>query len=303
MPAIRSASQYRRRRPYVTFVNQAKTGAAKSDAAIDLSGDVRDAAGHHVVTITGTQAPGPSILYAYRVPEPKVFAQAAFTVALQDAGVTVVPPASPTPAPVGPFDPANLVARHVSPPLSEDAYITLKVSDNLHAGLMPYMWAVYLAHAKSDYLKAGFALENKMLAGAGLDVNQAIQEDGLGSSAYFTPDFMVHYLAWVRLQQWYPLLLRGLPILGVDGTLASIQTKSVARGKVFAKTGTDGGEDYLGDDEFVQKGLAGYMTTRGGRHVAFAFYVGTIKGKPHEDTGHFAGEVLGAMATATYTSI
>ncbi len=119
---------------YVTFVNQAKTGAAKSDAAIDLSSDVRDAAGHHVVTITGTQAPGPSILYAYRVPEPKLFAQAAFTVALQDAGVTVVPPASPTPAPVGPFDPANLVARHVSPPLSEDAYITLKVSDNLHAG-------------------------------------------------------------------------------------------------------------------------------------------------------------------------
>jgi len=289
--------------PYVTFVNQAKTGAPKSDAAIDLSSDVRDAAGRHVVTITGTQAPGPSILYAYRVPEPKLFAQAALTVALQDAGVTVVPPASPAPASVGPYDQANLVASHVSPPLSEDAYITLKVSDNLHAGLMPYMWAVYLAHAKSEYLKTGFALENKMLAGAGLDVNQAIQEDGLGSSAYFTPDFMVRYLAWIRLQQWYPLLLRGLPILGVDGTLASIQRKSVARGKVFAKTGTDGGQDYLGDDEFVQKGLAGYMTTRGGRHVAFAFYVGTIKGKPHEDTGHFAGEVLGAMATATYTSI
>ncbi len=49
-------------------------------------------------------------------------------------------------------------------PLSEDVYITLKVSDNLHAALMPYMWAVYLAHAKSDYLAAAFALEARMLA-------------------------------------------------------------------------------------------------------------------------------------------
>jgi PBP4 family serine-type D-alanyl-D-alanine carboxypeptidase len=289
--------------PYVSFVNTAKTGAPKSDATIDLSKDARDAAGRRVVTITGTQPPGPSVLYAYRVPEPALFAQAAFAVALQDAGVTVAPSSAPAAPPAGPYNPSNLVAQHVSPPLSEDVYITLKVSDNLHAGLMPYMWAVFLAHAKSDYLKAGFGLENKMLAGAGLDVNQAIQEDGLGSSAYFTPDFMVHYLAWVRAQSWYAMLLRGLPILGVDGTLVSIQRKSVARGKVFAKTGTDGGQDYLGNDEFVQKGLAGYMTTRGGRHVAFAFYIGTIKGRPHEDTGHVAGEVLGAMATAAYTSL
>lgn len=289
--------------PYVTFVNAATTGPAKSDATIDMSNDVRDPSGSHRVTITGKQPAGPSVLYAYRVPEPKLFAEAAFAVALRDAGVTLAPSAATATVSPGPYDPANVVARHVSPPLSEDVHITLKVSDNLHAGLMPYMWAVYLAHAKADYLKAGFTLENRMLLAAGLDVNEAIQEDGLGSSAYFTPDFMVHYLAWMRAQRWYSVLLRGLPILGVDGTLAQIQRKSPARGKVFAKTGTDGGQDYLGDDEFVQKALAGYMTTRGGRHVAIAFYVGTIKGKHDEDTGHFAGEILGAMASAVYTSL
>ena len=289
--------------PYVRFVNRATTGAPKSDATIDMSADARQSDGSHVVTITGAQPSGPSVLYAYRVPEPKLFAEAAFKVALTDAGVVVDEPKTPSAEPAPPYDPANLVAKHVSPPLSEDAYITLKVSDNLHAGLMPYMWAVYLAHAKSEYLKAGFALEANMLAGAGLDVSQAAQQDGLGSSAFFTPDFMAHYLAWVRTQKWYPYLLRGLPIMGVDGTLVSIQKTSPARGKVFAKTGTDSSTNYLNNGEIVEKGLAGYITTRGGRHVAFAFYIGAMNGPHDENTGEVAGQILGGMAAATYLNL
>ncbi len=286
--------------PYVEFLNRAKTGSAKSDATIDLSADARDARGNHVVTITGSQPVGPSVLYAYRVPEPKLFAQAAFTVALEGAGVTV----AGTPDGAQHSYPAeNLVAKHVSPPLSEDVYITLKVSDNLHAVLMPYMWAVYRGHATSDYLKNGFALEARLLTGAGLDVDQAAQQDGEGGSAYFTPDFMVHYLAWARAQAWYPQLLRGLPILGVDGTLVDIQRSSPARGKVFAKTGTDGGDNDLSGGSTIEKGLAGYTTTRSGRHVAFAFYIGAMNGPHGEDTGHVEGEILGGMAAATYESL
>jgi PBP4 family serine-type D-alanyl-D-alanine carboxypeptidase len=289
--------------PYVTFVNRATTGAKKSDATIDMSDDVRDGSGHHTVTITGTQPPGPSVLYGYRIPEPAAFARTAFTLALNDAGVSVQP-ASSTDATRSPaaYVPANLVAQHVSPPLSEDAYITLKVSDNLHASLMPYMWAVYLAKAKSDYLKAGFALEEQMLTKARLDLNQASQSDGYGG-AYFTPDFMVRYLAWARMQSWYSYLLRGLPIMGVDGTLVDIQTQSPARGKVFAKTGTDGGDNDLNGGSTIEKGLAGYITTRGGRHVAFAFYISAMNGPHGEDTGSVAGQILGAMAAATYLNL
>lgn len=291
---------------YVRFINKATTGAPKSDATIDMSADHRDdQSGRHVVTIVGTQPAGPSVLYAYRVAEPVSFARDVFEQTLRDAGVSLVLPTSVpalsivSPATSSYYIPANLVAQHVSPPLSEDAYITLKVSDNLHAALMPYMWAVYLAKAKSDYLKAGFRLEAQMLTRAGLDLNQAAQSDGYGG-AYFTPDFMVHYLAWARGQSWYRYLFRGLPIMGVDGTLVDIQTKSPARGKVFAKTGTDGGDDYLGGGGTIEKGLAGYITTRGGRHVAFAFYIGTMKGPHGEDTGPVAGQILGAMASATY---
>jgi PBP4 family serine-type D-alanyl-D-alanine carboxypeptidase len=291
--------------PYVNFVNKAITSARKSDATIDLSSDTRNADGTHTVTITGMQPAGPSVLYAYRVPEPKVFARYAFQAALADAGVvyqripSAVSPLPPTPAD---YTPANLVAVHLSPPLSEDAYITLKVSDNLHAALMPYTWALYLAKAKSDYLKTGFALEARLLRNAGLDLSQASQSDGYGG-AYFTPDFMVRYLAWARMQSWYRFLLRGLPIMGVDGTLVDIQRSSPARGKVFAKTGTDGGDNDLSGGSTIEKGLAGYTTTRDGRHVAFAFYLGAMNGPENEDTGHVAGEILGEMAAATYESL
>jgi len=293
--------------PYVTFVNHATTAARKSDATIDMSKDVRDASGLHTVTITGVQPAGPSVLYAYRVTDPKGFAENAFTVALKDAGI-VFEPAQPgsgngtTNVLYDPGHPGDLVAKHVSPPLSEDVYITLKVSDNLHAAMMPYTWALYRAKAKSDYLKAGFALEARMLSAAGLDVNQAAQYDGYGG-AYFTPDFMVHYLAWARAQSWFRFLLRGLPIMGVDGTLAGIQKSSPARGKVFAKTGTDDSDNFLNGGETVEKGLAGYITTRGGRHVAFAFYLSAMNGPHDEDTGHVAGEILGAMAGATYLNL
>jgi PBP4 family serine-type D-alanyl-D-alanine carboxypeptidase len=292
--------------PYVTFLNRATTGGTKSDATIDMSADVREASGHHVTTIVGSQPLGPSVLYAYRVPEPRSFAEAAFATALVDAGVSLqVQPAlsvSPSMSRAS-YVPANLVAQHISPPLSEDAYVTLKVSDNLHAALMPYMWAVYRAHATSDYLKQGFALEAKLLQGAGLDLSQAAQQDGEGGTAFLTPDLMVHYLAWAHAQSWYSALLRGLPIMGVDGTLWNIQRSSPARGKVFAKTGTDDSDNYLNGGGVYEKGLAGYTTTRSGRHVAFAFYIGAMNGRHDEDTGELAGQILGAMAAAAYAQL
>lgn len=301
--------------PYVKFINDAMTGARKSDATIDMSLDHKTSDGDHVVTIKGSQPVGPSVLYAYRVTDPKRFAEDAFIVALDDAGIAFEAPdylrdvsdSAPAPGQGNPYElqkyaNLNLVAQHVSPPLFEDVYITLKVSDNLHAALMPYTWAVYLAKAKNGYLKSGFALEARMLSSAGLDLNQAAQYDGYGG-AYFTPDFMVHYLAWVRGQSWFRYLIRGLPIMGIDGTLASIQTKSPARGKVSAKTGTDGSDNFLTNGEIVEKGLAGYITTRGGHHVAFAFYLSAMNGPHDEDTGHVAGEILGGMAAATYLSL
>ncbi|MGB6060728.1 MAG: D-alanyl-D-alanine carboxypeptidase/D-alanyl-D-alanine-endopeptidase [Candidatus Aquilonibacter sp.] len=299
--------------PYVRFVNKATTGKAGSEPSIDMSNDVTQPDGTHVVTITGATPLGPTILYAYRVPNPDVFAQMAFAFILQGMGITIT--AHPGAAPFDPatakanYTAANLVATHTSPPLSQDVRITLKLSDNLHAAMGPYTWAVHLAPAPhTDLLAQGFALERAMLVKAGLDVNSASMEDGLGVSAFFTPDFMVHYLAWVRTQPWYDDFHNGLPIMGVDGTLFNIQNDSPAAGKVFAKTGTFGAADELNAGEIITaKGVAGYMTTRNGHHVAFAFYINRTSGKgsiyDDKDIAHANGELLGAMATATWLSL
>jgi D-alanyl-D-alanine carboxypeptidase/D-alanyl-D-alanine-endopeptidase (penicillin-binding protein 4) len=110
--------------PYVTFVNASTTGAAKSEPTIDLPSDKTNPDGSHTVTITGALPVGKGILYSYRVPEPQRFAQAAFIVALRGAGVTVRTPSGAAffnhDAVAPSYVPANLVARHVSPPLSED---------------------------------------------------------------------------------------------------------------------------------------------------------------------------------------
>jgi PBP4 family serine-type D-alanyl-D-alanine carboxypeptidase len=287
--------------PYVQFINRSTTGKAGTEPTIDMSNDVTQPDGTHVVTITGAIPSGPTILFAYRVPNPDVFAQMAFADILQNLRVRITVPPS-----AAPF---NLVASHTSLPLAQDVRITLKLSDNLHAALGPYTWAVHLAPAPHrDLLAQGFALERKMLRNAGLDVNSASMTDGLGVSAFFTPNFMVHYLAWVRTQPWYDDFHNGLPIMGVDGTLFNIQNDSPAADKVFAKTGTFGAPDELNAGEIITaKGLAGYMTTRSGHHVAFAFYINRSSGKgsiyDDKDIAHANGELLGAMATATWLSL
>ncbi len=299
--------------PYVQFVNKTTTGKVGSEPSVDMSNDVTQPNGTHVVTITGTTPAGLPILYAYRVPNPEVFAQMAFANILQNLRVTITAPAS-----AAPFDPTvakssytvqNLVASHTSPPLAQDVRITLKLSDNLHAAMGPYTWAVHVAPTPhTNPLAQGFALERAMLQRAGLDTNSASMTDGLGVSAFFTPDFMVHYLAWVRTQTWYNDFHNGLPTLGVDGTLFNIQNDSPAAGKVFAKTGTFGAPNQLNDNEIITaKGLAGYMTTRSGHHIAFAFYINRTQGKgsiyDDKDIAHRNGQLLGAMATATWLSL
>jgi PBP4 family serine-type D-alanyl-D-alanine carboxypeptidase len=291
--------------PYATFTSKAVTGAPKSDNTLTMD-DTADDNGNHAVTLTGSvPASDPATLYAYRVPTPARFAAVALTLALQQAGVQIAEVPRDTPfvksTEVASYIPANLVAQHVSPPLREDIRITLKVSDNLHASIMPYLLGVDVAHATHGKLQAGFGLEHTFLQKAGLDLSQATQSDGLGGDAYFTPDFIVHYLLFARTQSWFPDLYRGLPILGVDGTLFNIQNNAPAKGKVHAKTGSWGINDLLNNGGFVNsKGLSGFVTARNGHHIVFALYLNRMQSGHNVDGTHIAGEVLGEIANAIY---
>jgi len=193
------------------------------------------------------------------------------------------------------------VAEHVSPPLSEEVKVTLKVSQNLHASMGPFLLGALLAH--DGKAKAGFAEERRFLKEAGLDLSGASQSDGAGGSAHFTPDFMVHFLAYMAAQKDFPLYYAALPVLGRDGTLWNIQVSSPAAGHVHGKTGTYERDDLLNDLMMVDgKGLAGYLTTADGRRLAFAVYANNVAaGTDPEAVTRGVGQALGEIAVAAYS--
>jgi D-alanyl-D-alanine carboxypeptidase len=77
-----------------------------------------------------------------------------------------------------------------------------------------------------------------------------------------------------------------------------------ARTLMEAASTTWGSRNLLDDNGLVTKGLAGYVTTRRGHHLAFAFYINRMAGKSRVDTSkdaaHYAGETLGEMAADAY---
>lgn len=294
---------------YVHFVNQATTGPANSEPDLEWGSDVAGADGSRTVALTGTLPLGkPAVRVPYAVPQPSRFAEFALVEALREQGV-VVTASSGGPPPdfkqlAAQYTPQNLVAEHTSPPLSEDAKITLKVSQNLHASLVPYLLGAVVGHAAANIDQAGFGLERGFLQRLGLDLSGASQSDGEGGDRadYFTPDFIARYLAAMRREPVYPELLAGLPILGRDGTLADIQKSSPAAGRVFAKTGTFDAEDLLNLNDMVTgKGLAGYMTTADGRHLTFAIYANEVAVSNQPGSiDSIVGEALGEIAAAAY---
>jgi PBP4 family serine-type D-alanyl-D-alanine carboxypeptidase len=293
---------------YVRFVNRSTTAAAGTTPHITWSSDVTAPDGSHTVTIAGVFPAGtPAILYSYAVPEPSRFAEVALVEALRAKGITVGMPTAAaqrafrsTP---GAYIASNVVAEHVSPTLAEEAKVTLKVSQNLHASSMPMILKAILA--RDDTARTGFDLERGILQQAGLDLGGAQQSDGAGGDARFSPDFMVHYLAYMATQKDGALFERALPVLGRDGTLWNIQPNSPAAGHVHAKTGTLSGYDALNRQLLVTaKGLGGYYTSPAGRRYALSIYVNNVSVPLDQAaTTRVVGQALGEVAAAAYVTL
>jgi N-acyl-D-amino-acid deacylase len=295
---------------YVQIVNQATTAKADSAVSLNYTAEKLNADGTRSVTLSGTFPLGKAAeMISYAVPEPSRFAATVLAEALNEKGVKVanVAPGSPPDfkALRAQYKPGNSIAEHVSPPLKEEVKITLKLSQNLHASMGPFLLGALLAHKEKEIDQAGFDMEREFLQKAKLDLTAASQSDGAGGNAYFTPDFMVRYLAFMSTQKDFDNFHRGLPILGRDGTLAKIQVTSPAAGHVQAKTGTFDVYDALNKNVLVTgKGLSGYMQTTSGEHLAFAAYVNMVAA-PMDDPEaiqKIAGQALGEIAAAAYDS-
>jgi len=297
---------------YVRFLVRMNTGAADSQPMMRYNSDDVDLEGRHTVILSGSVAVGgPPILWTYKVPEPSRFAEIAFAEALKEKGIIAefrVAAAKPDFAALASQYKDDLaVAEHVSPPLSEEVKVTLKVSQNLHASMTPSIVGALVAPPRSGNgsEQAGFDKENGFLTKAGLDLGGASQGDGAGGaqSAYFTPEFMVSYLTYWSKRPDYQIFHSALPILGRDGTLWNIQADSPAAGFVHAKTGTFSAGNSLTKTLMVTgKGLAGYMTTASGDHLAFAIYANhvTVPRDMPDAATKIVGQALGEIAAAAY---
>ena len=306
-PAVLSISP---QTSYVTIVNHVTTGKAGSKASLDYADEKTNSDGSRSVTLTGGLAlDARPQMAAYPVPEPSRYAAVLLVEALKEKGVRceIAAPGEKTDFKLlaSSYKNENVVAEHVSPPLKEEVKITLKVSQNLHASMTPFVLGAVLGHATTRIDQAGFDLENQFLTKGGLDLRGASQTDGAGGNAYYSPDFMVHYLLYMSKQKDYDDFYRALPILGKDGSLFKIQVNSPAAGHVHAKTGTYGVYDALNRNLMVTgKGLAGYMDTASGQHLVFALYANMVA-VPMDDpeaTQKIVGEALGEIASAAYDS-
>jgi D-alanyl-D-alanine carboxypeptidase/D-alanyl-D-alanine-endopeptidase (penicillin-binding protein 4) len=260
---------------------------------------------HRTLVISGRVPRGAPSNARWSMPVPSRFGEIALAEVLDDAGVRVIPRLGARVvdrAALAPFYVDSLlVAEHVSLPLAAAARVVLKTRQNLHASNFPLLLGALPVARDSG--KTGFDLARAWLEREGLDVNGAVQGDGAGGDAFFSPAFMSRYLAMVATKPYAAAFRAALPVLGRDGTLAMIQVNAPAAGKVFAKTGTFGSFDPLNRRSITHgKGLAGYFTSKSGREIAFAVYVNNvaISGR---DPALVAGQALGEIASIAWETI
>ena len=295
---------------YVRFTNNIKTGSAESKLAFDSDDTSTNPDGTLTIALNGNIPLGlKPQTEAVSVPAPTQFATVVLREAIASAGIQIKPKKDEDAVKDFKrfhkfYQPEYQVAEHVSPPLSEEIKVTLKVSQNLHAGMGPYLLGLLVAKDSKDPLRAGFKVEHEFLTEAKLDLSGASQGDGAGGdwADLFSPDFICRYLAYWKTRSDFQFLFNGLPILGKDGTLAKIQVDNPAAGHVFAKTGTFGSEDKLNSRLMLNgKGLAGYIQTQSGKTLAFAAYLNhTALANEPEISQKVAGQALGEIAASAY---
>lgn len=247
------------------------------------------------------------LVRVHEVEDAASFARTLFIEALRRRGVTIdASPLAANPATRlperGAVEKLPRVALLTSPPFAENAKLVLKVSHNLHASTLPLLIAV-----KNDKrtLEEGLRLQGDRLAKIGVDVKTISFGGGAGGSRadYTTPSATVQLLRQMAKRADFPSYEAALPVLGVDGTLASVVTnESPAKGKVRAKTGTLSWKNTMNDSHLLtSKALAGYLTTASNRKLAFAMFVNnTHLAKPTETIRE--GKVLGRLCEIIYAN-
>jgi D-alanyl-D-alanine carboxypeptidase/D-alanyl-D-alanine-endopeptidase (penicillin-binding protein 4) len=268
------------------FINHVTTVRRGLDAQLTLSREPDS----FDITVTGRIPEGSPVQQSWiAVEQPSRFAASLLKHLLVARGVTVdgetwaehlLPNQTPAPPPA-----RQVLAEHQSPPLAEALRYLLKVSQNLHAECLLRT----VAHERTGVgsLENGLAVEREFLARLGI-ADDVMFFDGSGLSRYdlVTPRSVVALLRYAAGQSWAPVLHDALPIAGMDGTLQNRMGRTLAAGRVFAKTGS-----LVHDNS-----LSGYATTLGDRHIVFSILVNNTP--PHAKFDPYIDQVVEAMIEA-----
>lgn len=187
------------------------------------------------------------------------------------------------------------VARFQSPPLSEVTKVTLKVSHNLYASTLPLLLAVKTGQRT---LSEGLRVQHRFLKDLGLNTSGASFAGGAGGAPAdsTSPRTTVELLRLLQGRPEFEHIRDGLPILGIDGTLANVvPVDCLARGHVRGKTGTLIWSDLFNNRSLLRsKALAGVIEAKSGRKLTFALFVNDVPlgaGVTSEREGRALGEI------------
>jgi len=277
-PGAPAALDWRPRAPWVSVQARVRTVSAGQPERIETAWD-----GAGRLTVSGRIPPGGEVTRRVPVEDPVSLMRSLFIVSLKEAGVRVAASARRSHLPGRLPDPGRygkdlpLVAEAASPPLKTYLQTVLKSSHNPGADALPLLLA---AKEGTRTVEGGMGAIRRFLTKTGVDLRSISLGDGSGiaTTNLATPRTVVQFLQAMTAHRDYDVFFGGLPVFGVDGTLASAADgKSPARGKIWAKTGTIGLFDLLNDSGFVSvKALAGYMTAASGRSLAFALIVNDV---------------------------
>ena len=237
--------------------------------------------GPRQVTVSGTVPAGSGrLLQVFFIPNPAAFARTAFIEALRRAGVSVAARS------VGP-DPRKLlprnrnypshrrVARWTSAPLSQIVKVVLKVSANRGADLLVCLAAVKRGQRNCP---AGLAFLQRNAASLGSPPDTTFAFDGAGSDDRdrINPVAYTTFLRRALLQPYGSALRAALPIVGVDGTLATLGKGTPSVGRIQAKPGNRVAFQTPAIGLAGASNLAGYIETRSKRLLVFANFINNI---------------------------
>ena len=202
------------------------------------------------------------------VDNPTEFMAGAFRQALVSRGIDVAGDAIDVDALPAPPDvrAGETLVSYTSPPLAEIGKVLLKVSQNLYADTL--LKAIGRPADGGPATTRGRHARRcrRCWQGWGIAPDRYMQADGSGLSRYnyLTADVLVAVLTRMYTDERHRAAFTdGLPIAGVDGTIASRMKDTKAQGNARAKTGSIANA----------RALSGYVTSADGEPLVFSMIV------------------------------